>query len=543
MPFLAVKWVSFRLPLTVRRIFAKYTTQKAFYLLPCLYEALGAFTITLHEKEFSLKPKNGSQWLKRVGISICAGLIILTVWLWFIVNQLPSILELGGSKPIGVLFDNVHVLSMVDERSVSQSAQAVLVMGERITQIAAAGEIEAPEGVLVIDGRGRTLMPGLIDAHIHLNDESELAAYLAHGVTGVRNMSGYPFHLRLKKQVVDGQLLAPDFITTGPILNSRGPNELILQTTVSSAKEARLAVRNQHNAGYRHIKVYSNLTREAFDAILEEAALLHMTVSGHSPEGERTAGIPQKKPFEIAWEASLGRGLTTLEHIETIVWHGLRDQLDPAKMGLLAKALAGSGEAVTPTLYAHKRLVLIAETEGAYLTRPGSDMINSLVTWFSKSSQQYWSNVDPSAYEAPHADFFMIATRLLHEAGVPLLTGTDSGSFGIIPGASATRELELLVAAGLSPFAALNSATRMNAEVLGFEKTGIILPGYRANLVLLPKDPLTEITAVEFPEGVMIGGHWLDQQALDAMKNSARNSRSSSFLRSLLRVIEMKLSS
>lgn len=484
---------------------------------------------------------NGKKWLKGIAASIGVVLIVITALSWFIVNDLPGTLEPKAFKPTGVLFDNVRVLSMVDETSVSQSAQAVLVIGDKITEIGAAGEIHAPDGVLTIDGRGYTLMPGLIDAHIHLNDETELAAYLAHGVTGVRNMSGYPFHLRLMGRIGKGQILGPDFITTGPILNSRGPNELVLQTTVTTAEEARLAVRAQHSAGYRHIKVYSNLAREAFDAILDEAALLGMTVTGHSPEGERTTGIPHDKPFNIPWEASIGRGFTTLEHIETIVWHGLRDNLDQEKMRLLAMALAESGEAVTPTLYAHKRLVLIAQTEGSYLKRPGSDMINPLTTWFSKGAQQYWSQVDPSAYEAPHADFFRIATGLLHEAGVPLLTGTDSGSFGIIPGASVARELELLVASGLSPFEALNTVTRLNAEILGFEKTGMILPGYRANLILVPKDPLTDIAAVEFPAGVMIGGYWLDEQALDAMKSSARNSGKSSFFRSLIRVIEMKL--
>jgi len=210
-------------------------------------------------------------------------------------------------------------------------------------------------------------------------------------------------------------------------------------------------------------------------------------------------------------------------------------------MRSVAAALARSGEAVTPTLYAHRRLVLIAESEGEYLNRPGSDMINPLTTWFSKSAAQHWSQVDASEYEAPHAEFFLIATGLLHEAGVPLLTGTDAGVFGVIPGASVARELELLVASGLSPYEALNSATRVNAEILGFEKTGMILPGYRANLVLIPNDPLTDIGAVEFPAGVMIGGHWLDEQALEAMKNSARSSRISSFFRSLVRVIEMKL--
>jgi hypothetical protein len=488
-----------------------------------------------------LKTINRKQWLKRAGTSIGIFFILFIIWLCFIVNHLPSTLKPSESKPIGVLFNNVNVLSMVDESSLSQSTQAVLVMGGRITEIAAAGKLNAPDGVLVVDGEGYTLMPGLIDAHIHLNDELELAAYLAHGVTGVRNMSGYPYHLRLIERMAKGQLLAPDFITTGPTLNSQGPNHNILQTTVNTADEARLAVRNQRHAGYRHLKVYSNLTPEAFDAIIDEAALLGMTVSGHSPEGKRTAGIPREKPFEIPWEASLGKGLTTLEHIETIVWHGLRDDLTPEKMAVLAKTLAQSGEAVTPTLIAHKRLVLIAFSKGSYLTRPGSDMINPLVTWFSKDALEYWSQMDPLVYEAPHAEFFLKATGLLYQADVPLLTGTDSGSFGIIPGESVARELEQLVAAGLSPYDALTSVTRRNAEILGFEKTGMILPGYRANLVLLAKDPLTDVGVVEHPVGVMIGGHWLEQQELDALKDSARSSGVSSFFRSLIRVIEMKL--
>lgn len=149
-----------------------------------------------------------------------------------------------------------------------------------------------------------------------------------------------------------------------------------------------------------------------------------------------------------------------------------------------------------------------------------------------------WSQVDPSDYEAPHADFFLTATGLLNDAGGTLLVGSDSGGFGIIPGASLARELELLVAAGLSPYEALTSATRVNAQVLGFEQTGMIEPGYRANLVLLPGDPLAEIGAVELPAGVMIRGYLLDETKLEAMRKSARDT---SFIRSLIRVLEMKL--
>jgi hypothetical protein len=481
---------------------------------------------------------NGVTWLVATGIAIGAVLLGVAVWLWYVVKDLPDALTPGAFEPTGVLFDNVRLVSMVPGAPLTQDRSAVLVMGDRITQIGAAGEMSSPEGVVIVDGHGYTLMPGLIDAHIHLHDEAELAGYLAHGVTGLRNMSGYPFHLRLSKRIATGAILGPDFVTTGRILNSRGPNETVLQKTVTTAGEARRAVRAQYRAGYRALKLYSNLTQDAFDAVLDEAASLGMTLTGHSPEGERTKGVPHDKPFDIPWEASLGRGLTTLEHIETIVWHSLRDDLNQDKMRCVAATLADSGEAVTPTLYAHKRLVLIAESRGACLDRPGSDTINPLVTFFSRRAEEYWSQVDPSDYEDSHAEFFLTATRLLHEAGVPLLTGTDSGTFGVAPGASVARELELLVAAGLSPYEALASATRVSAEVLGFVQTGMIAPGYRANLLLLPNDPLTEIGAVEFPVGVMIRGYWLDEIQLAALRKAARDT---SCVRSLLRVLEMKL--
>lgn len=94
------------------------------------------------------------------------------------------------------------------------------------------------------------------------------------------------------------------------------------------------------------------------------------------------------------------------------------------------------------------------------------------------------------------------------------------------------------MAAGLSPHDALSAATRANAEALGFERTGVVAPGYRANLVLLAGNPLTQISAVETPSGVMVGGHWLDEAGLEDMRRAARDT---SFIRSLWRALETKL--
>lgn len=474
---------------------------------------------------------------RKFGIAITIIVPILLIWLWHIVTDFPGALEPDPQQAAGVLIDNVRLISMLPGAPEAEDARSVLVIGKRIVEVGAAGQLTAPGGVRTVDARGHSLIPGLIDAHIHLSDEAELAGYIAHGVTGLRNVSGYPFHLPLADKIREGLILGPAFVTTGQILNSRGPNENPLQRTVTTDAEARAAVRDQHNAGFRRLKLYSNLSRDAFDAILEEADALGMRVMGHTPEGKRTAGIPREKPFEIPWEASLGRGFTTFEHIETLVWHSLRGEVDEARMREVAEKLAASGEAVTTTLIAHKSLVLIAETKGAYLQRPGSDTINPLIRLAQHGDAKYWSQADPSAYEGPRADFYLTATRLLHEAGAPLVAGTDAGLFSIIPGASMARELELLVEAGLSPHQALASATRISARTLGFQQSGMIAPGYCANLVLLPEDPLTRIGAVEFPAAVMLGGYWMDDVKLEELREAARDT---SLIRSFWRALRMK---
>jgi imidazolonepropionase-like amidohydrolase len=145
--------------------------------------------------------------------------------------------------------------------------------------------------------------------------------------------------------------------------------------------------------------------------------------------------------------------------------------------------------------------------------------------------------MDPSAYEHSHAAFFSKATGILHKANVPIIAGTDSGSFAIIPGKSLINELELLVKAGLSNFEALNSATDVSAQVLGFDKTGIIKTGYRANLLLLTKNPLTSIKNLDSLTEVIIRGQLVDSDKINDLQLAAGDT---SFVRSLWRFLELQ---
>lgn len=472
---------------------------------------------------------------------IAQGAIVLLVafgaWLAVAMTGYPSALKPRKYAPQTVLIDNVRLISMVPGAPEAQPNQAVLVLNGEIKAVGPAGSLTAPSDALIINAAGKTLLPGLIDAHVHIWDEAELAGYLAHGVTGIRNMSGMPFHLPLKQRIEHGRILGPDFITTGPIINSPGPNQQDNHILVTTADEARAEVRKQHAAGYTAIKVYSNLRRAPFMAVLDEADKLGMTVCGHTPEGARSFDAEHNVSFAVDFSESVGR-FTTIEHVESIVWHGLHDKLDADAMQELAQELAAAHQAVTPTLIAHDNLVRVARSKGAYLDRPGTDTINPVLKLFTQGTYDYWSQQDPDAWEAPRARFYLKATKILHDAGVPLIVGTDAGIFTNIPGSSMTRELELLVKSGLTPHEALEDATRTSAEVLGFDKTGMIAPGYRANLLLVSSDPLANISRVENPAGVMVHGIWLDE---DALADLAKGAAQTSYARSARHFLAMVL--
>ena len=348
---------------------------------------------------------------------------------------------------------------------------------------------------LIIDGTGKTLLPGLIDAHVHVWDEAELAAYLAHGVTGIRNMSGLPFHLKLIDQINQKKILSPDLVSSSPILNSPGPNSQINHHLVETKEQAQKAVRDFHRQGYSLIKIYSNLNRQAYEGILQEAKKLGLSITGHTPEGVRAQGIPHSRDFMIPFRYSLEQDFKTIEHVESVVWHGLRDQLDIDQMNQLASDIVQSGTPVTTTLLAHANLVRVAQSNGEYLKRSGTETLNPLMKIFEADTYQFWSSQKRLARELPRADFYLKATKLLHEADVTLVAGSDAGIFTNIPGTALIEELKLLVQAGLSPYEAIKSATFHAANASGFKNCGQVVAGYHANLILINGNPLEDITS------------------------------------------------
>tara|TARA_R100001509_G_scaffold164066_1_gene140335 strand:- start:384 stop:1820 length:1437 start_codon:yes stop_codon:yes gene_type:complete len=427
-----------------------------------------------------------------------------------------------GDRP-PLVIEHVDVISMVQGAPPVLRDQTVVIAGGRIQAVEASASPTPVKGAQRIDGRGRYLLPGLVDMHVHVWDEAELPAYLAHGVTTVRNASGMPFLLEFADAIQAGRLTGPELITTGPILNGRGHNTQANHQIVETAAEAREAVFAHHARGYRHLKVYSNLNPEAYRAIRLAARELGMSIMGHTPEGARqvdAAGVPS---FEIAFRDILRDGWLSIEHVESIVWHALGDRLDPQAMCALAAEIAASGVPVTPTLLAHHNLVRVARSQGAFLRRPGVETMNPFIAQLEQPVYQHWASQPPTSRDA-HDAFYAEAARCLHEQGVTLLAGSDAGIFVNIPGLSLLEELELLRGGvGISPWEVLATATRNPAQVLGrAARAGQIAPGFDADILLLAGNPLEDIGALRQLEGLVVDGVWRDAQGIEALHRQAR---------------------
>ena len=420
-----------------------------------------------------------------------------------------------------LLIRNARIISMTPGQTGTLEGHYALIANGRLQAVAPDSELRPPEGAAEIDATGAFLLPGLIDMHVHVWGPADLKAYPSFGVTTVRNLSGMPFHLDAQKRIEAGTLIGPRLFTSGPILNSPGPNAQANHKIVTTAEEARQAVRDQREAGYELVKVYSNLTREAYEAVLDEARALGMEITGHPPEGVRSPGAPFEAPFDIAFEELLDDGFQCFEHMESIVWHALGDELDIDQAREVARQIASAGVPVDPTLIAHHNLLAVAASQGSYLERPGVQLLNPFISSFERDVFDFWSR-QPRDTRRDFEDFYLNATKIFQEEGVLLVAGSDAGIFTNIPGDALLQELELLARAGLTPRQVLETATVNAAKVLGRDnELGQVAPGFAADLILVDEDPLQSPAALRSLQAVVMRGAHYDKAALARLREEA----------------------
>lgn len=401
--------------------------------------------------------------------------------------------SVAGGPQSSVAFVNVNIVPMDKEHILFN--QTLIIRNGIITQIGAAGRIQVPQGALIINGNSRLyLTPALSDMHTHLRYDEDLLLYVANGITTVRNMRGEPQHLEWREKVKRGEILGPTIYTAGPTLS--GPNSGF--TEVRTAEEAERQVLEQKNAGYDFIKVYDQLPKVAYEAIIASAKKLQMPVAGHVPTELGVEGVLQAKQASI-------------EHAEQYVYHYFGDDYDETKIPYIAEATNKAGTYVCPTISFIENFILQAEDQNKVLDRSEMKYVNpeTLAWWATDRKESSAQNRIINVFQNK-------LIRGFRDAHVKMLSGTDIYAFGLIPGISLHQELQNLVKAGLTPYQALETSTRNAGEFLG-ANFGTIRVGNKADLILVEGNPLDDISNLQRRAGVMVHGKWMPQAQLDLM--------------------------
>jgi imidazolonepropionase-like amidohydrolase len=398
-----------------------------------------------------------------------------------------------NSRADELVLDNVRVFDGIDVHPPT----TVTVQGGLIASVGDRGDTTTA----AIDGSGLTLLPGLIDAHTHLFP-GQLEQALLFGVTTALEMFGDPVvSAQLKEQASRNSAMA-DVRSAGTGATAPGSHPCPLADlgayphfpTVSGPGEAVEFVFARVAEGSDYLKLFiepghvlgarsDSLDHDTVTALVDAAHRHHLLTIAHATVLEAAV-------------TALDGGVDGLTHVPV-------DALLPAE---LVSATAARGVFSIPTMVVLEAMCgrsspasLLHDDAVAPFLAPMSRMLLENAAW-------------PPPVDVI-ADFTTVEqnVRRLHEAGIPILAGSDAVSPGSTAGASLHRELELLVQVGLSPTDALAAATSTPARVFGLSDRGHIQPGMRADLVLVRGDPTTDITAVRDIVTVWRGGQALDR--------------------------------
>lgn len=449
--------------------------------------------------------------------------------------------ELDGD----LAFVDVTVIPMDSERALP--SMTVVIADGVIQSLTPTAETGLAPGVTVIDGKGRYLMPALADMHVHIWDRHEPQLYVAWGVTTVRNMWGEATTLAMREDILHGRKTGPRMMTAGRIVDG-APKIWPGSDEVSDVETARTVVGRQIDEGFDFIKVYSNLKPPEFDAVVAAAREQGIPFAGHTPTAVGLEAMLGAGPDSIehltGWNTAvkrdavdLGQGFRTPEMIEigSRIGSGelsLDEVFDPAKRRAMAALSLETGVWNVPTLIVLKQIRLTREQAKAEFDRVDMAYVSAGIRDFWNPDNDFRRQEVSDEQLAAMQVFFeesLAQVKALHDAGAPLLIGSDAPNPFVFHGLSVHEELTLFVEAGVPEYAALRAATAAPAEYFGESgQWGIVAAGARADLVLLSANPLESISNTRKIEGVMQDGRWRDRAELDALLAEAAKAYASS---------------
>ncbi len=385
-------------------------------------------------------------------------------------------------------------------------------------------EIVSSDSTIVIDGKGKYLIPGLWDMHAHYKwSHVDLDPLLiANGITGVREMWGnMPAFVEIPKRSQQEGLLSPDVYLSGDLLDGNPPCFPAGSLVVTTPDEAVAAVKKQIDQHVDFIKVYSMLTEESFMAIANEAKKRNITFAGH---------IPNRVSIYKAIEA----GMSSSEHLYGFLNacssvdtsnEALISTFSEKRFDSICSVLAKSSMWLCPTLTVNRAMsylndsIFINDNRIAYLPEYIINIWNQKMNPYSKSQIDNFANSARVRYL-----FELSLIGKMNEKGVKFIAGTDFPNPYVFPGFSLHDELSLMVKGGMPTLDALRSAT-INPAIFMNKKAdfGSVEVGKLASLVVLNKNPLENIENTKTIESVIVRGKVYNRKALDLMLEQAKS--------------------
>jgi imidazolonepropionase-like amidohydrolase len=418
----------------------------------------------------------------------------------------------GGESSLAL----THVTVIDGEASTPRRDQTVIIRGNRIVTVAPSRSARVPADARVVEGRGKFLIPGLWDMHVHtavVGGRNVLALYVANGVTGVRDMAGdWATLTALRDDIAHGRLVGPRIMASGPYLE--GGDVPIPHILARTPDEALAGVDSLVRLGVDFVKVHSQLTREAYFAIARRARERGIAFAGHVPRVVGAANASDSGQRSIEHLLAIPAPCTPAESIALHPRFSVQGALGRCSSQDLAPLYARftrNNTWVTPTFVAQYE---IAAWPGRAV--PG----DSLAHYLPDSLRRYVAQIFPMPDSIPpgadSVGLAMFVKRLaqvvtMHRAGVHILTGTDAPLRNSPPGFGLHEEFVLLARGGLSAFEIIRAATLEPARFFGMlDSAGTIAPGKLADLVLLDANPLLDIRNTRRIAAVVANGRLYD---------------------------------
>ncbi len=425
---------------------------------------------------------------------------------------------IAKTPPGPVVFRNVKLYD-ADARKFRDNMTVVVDNG-LVTDVGPAAKVSLPANAQVIDGTGKTLIPGLWDNHQHYGDDSTGPLLLASGITSVRDPGNQPEELMARKKRIDdrqllGQRIVPSLLIDGP-----GPYTAQVAVVVHNQDEALAAVHRAKDSGYFGIKLYGSLDPAWVKPMAALAHQLGLHVHGHIPHGMR--------PLDAVHD-----GYDEITHINFVMMQAMPDDivknsngmnrfvgtgkfakdvdLHSPKMTAYLDELAARHIAVDPTLVTFEDLYVPDQGTYPAADAPYADTLPSqFARGFLSSAMAPQPDLSRADMRASFAKLKALVAEL-NRRHIEVLAGTDGVGFELI------RELQLYTEAGLTPEDALATATINSATVYGMaDKTGSLAKGKLAELALIDGDPSKDITELRQVELVMRDGKLMKASDLRA---------------------------